>query len=94
MTTHSYVSRLAWRGSTGDGVGSYTRDHLAVAPPARGQFALSADPAFRGDRERPNPEQLLVMAASSCQLLSFLALAARGGIDVRQTEADSGRRGA
>jgi organic hydroperoxide reductase OsmC/OhrA len=29
-----------------------------------------------------NPEQLLLAAASSCQLLSFLALVAREGIDV------------
>lgn len=29
-----------------------------------------------------NPEQLLVLSASSCQLLSFLAVAARARIDV------------
>ena len=29
-----------------------------------------------------NPEQLLVMAASSCQLLSFLAVCARARLDV------------
>jgi organic hydroperoxide reductase OsmC/OhrA len=43
---------------------------------------MSADPAFRGDPELPNPEQLLLAAASSCQLLSFLALVAGEGIDV------------
>ncbi len=43
---------------------------------------LSADPAFRGDPTRHNPEQLLLAAASSCQLLSFLALASRKGMDV------------
>jgi organic hydroperoxide reductase OsmC/OhrA len=31
-----------------------------------------------------NPEQLLVLAAASCQLLSFLAVAARARIDVRR----------
>jgi organic hydroperoxide reductase OsmC/OhrA len=48
----------------------------------RSWVALSADAAFRGDAELLNPEQLLVMAASSCQLLSFLAVAARHGLDV------------
>ncbi|GAA3584467.1 hypothetical protein GCM10022198_04670 [Klugiella xanthotipulae] len=43
---------------------------------------LSADPAFRGDPTRLNPEQLVVAAASSCQLLSFLAVAAQHKIDV------------
>jgi organic hydroperoxide reductase OsmC/OhrA len=43
---------------------------------------LSSDPAFRGDPALLNPEQLLVLAASSCQLLSFLAVAARARIDV------------
>jgi organic hydroperoxide reductase OsmC/OhrA len=45
-------------------------------------MSLSADPAFRGDASLPNPEQLLLAAASSCQLLSFLAVAARAGVDV------------
>jgi organic hydroperoxide reductase OsmC/OhrA len=44
---------------------------------------MSADPAFRGDPALLNPEQLLVLSAASCQLLSFLAVAARSRIDVR-----------
>ena len=42
----------------------------------------SSDAAFLGDPDRPNPEQLLVSAASSCQMLSFLAVAARARLDV------------
>jgi organic hydroperoxide reductase OsmC/OhrA len=80
--THPYVTRLRWSGSTGDGVRSYSRDHEAVAAPATPVVALSADPPFRGDPDRLNPEQLVVMAASSCQMLSFLGAAARAGVDV------------
>ena len=36
----------------------------------------------RGEARLQNPEQLLLAAASSCQLLSFLAVAARARIDV------------
>ena len=43
---------------------------------------MTADPAFLGDVSLLNPEQLLTAAASSCQLLSFLALAARARLDV------------
>ena len=79
---HEYRSELRWRGSTADGYDDYDRGHALRLPPAGGEWSLSSDPAFRGDGERPNPEQLLLGAASSCQLLSFLALAARSRIDV------------
>ncbi|WP_129788645.1 OsmC family protein [Promicromonospora panici] len=82
MPTHPYVARVHWAGSTGAGIRSYSRDHAAVAAPATPVVELSADSAFRGDPDRFNPEQLVVMAASSCQLLSFLGAAARAGIDV------------
>jgi organic hydroperoxide reductase OsmC/OhrA len=47
---------------------------------------LSSDPAFRGKPQLLNPEQLLVVSASSCQLLSFLAVCARARIDVLRYE--------
>ncbi|WP_051871379.1 OsmC family protein [Streptomyces sclerotialus] len=80
--SHAYATRLSWHGSTAAGIRSYSRDHVATAPPAAAEVALSADPAFRGSPERLNPEQLVVMAASSCQMLSFLGAAARAGINV------------
>ena len=80
--THSYQSHVSWRGSTGAGYDSYERAHRVVVPPADVELVLSSDPAFRGDAGLPNPEQLLLASASSCQLLSFLAIAARSRIDV------------
>lgn len=80
--SHPYATRLHWAGSTGAGLRSYSRDHVAVAAPATPVVELSADAAFRGDPDRLNPEQLVVMAASSCQMLSFLGAAARAGVDV------------
>lgn len=79
---HTYLARVEWSGSTGGGYRAYPRAHTAYTPPASEGFDLSADSHFRGDPDLPNPEQLLVLAASSCQLLSFLAVAARGGVDV------------
>jgi organic hydroperoxide reductase OsmC/OhrA len=79
---HRYRTELAWHGSTGDGYAAYDRTHRVDAAPGNVSLTMSADPAFRGDPELPNPEQLLLAAASSCQLLSFLALVAREGIDV------------
>lgn len=79
---HRYRASCTWTGSTGVGYAAYDRSHTAAAHPARADLVLSADPAFLGDPERLNPEQLLLMAASSCQLLSFLAVAARARVDV------------
>jgi organic hydroperoxide reductase OsmC/OhrA len=81
-TVHHYAATVDWSGSTGAGYGAYTRAHDARVAPARASFTLSSDPAFRGDPALANPEQLLLLAASSCQLLSFLAVAARARIDV------------
>ncbi len=86
---HRYQTHLRWQGSTAEGYPAYDRSHEAVTPPAQDVLRLSADPAFRGDPARHNPEQLLLAAASSCQLLSFLALAAQNGIDVQAYEDDA-----
>lgn len=77
---HEYVVDLTWKGSTGEGYEHYSRSYEMSTAGALGPF--SADPAFGGDPALANPEQLLVMAAVSCQLLSFLAVAARSRVDV------------
>jgi organic hydroperoxide reductase OsmC/OhrA len=79
----------SWSGSTGAGYDAYDRAHDVTTNPATAPFRLSSDPAFRGDPTLLNPEQLLVLAASSCQLLSFLAVAARARIDVISYEDDA-----
>ncbi len=75
---HRYRTRLSWSGSTAEGYDAYDRTHTASAPPAAAALTLAAD-----------PEQLVVLAASSCQLLSFLAVAARARLDVRSYEDDA-----
>jgi organic hydroperoxide reductase OsmC/OhrA len=80
---HSYRAGVRWQGSTGVGYDHYDRNHDT------GGLPMSADPHFRGDPGRLNPEVLLVMAAASCQLLSFLAVCARARIDVVGYEDDA-----
>jgi organic hydroperoxide reductase OsmC/OhrA len=89
--THSYQSRLSWEGSTAAGYDSYDRTHTVTVPPARAALRLSSDPAFNGDAGLANPEQLFLAAASSCQMLMFLAIAARSQVDViaYEDEADA-----
>jgi organic hydroperoxide reductase OsmC/OhrA len=80
--THRYAVQCSWSGSTGAGYDGYDRAHVGSTSPATTTLSLSSDTAFRGDPTLLNPEQLVVLAASSCQLLSFLAVAARARLDV------------
>jgi organic hydroperoxide reductase OsmC/OhrA len=79
---HRYFATVAWEGSTRVGYDAYVRDHDGATPPATAPIALSGDAALKGNGERSNPEQLLVLAAASCQMLSFLARAARARIEL------------
>ena len=86
---HGYNTRLEWSGSTAAGYEHYPRAHTLTAPPAKATLELSSDAAFAGDPDRLNPEQLVVAAASSCQLLEFLAIAAKARIEVLAYEDDA-----
>jgi organic hydroperoxide reductase OsmC/OhrA len=79
----------AWSGSSAAGYEHYDRTHAGSTEPATVALTLSSDPTFGGDPTLLNPEQLLVLAASSCQLLTFLAVAARARIDVTGYEDDA-----
>lgn len=68
---------------------SQRHDYTTQLAPALQELELSADAAFLGDPALLNPEQLLLAAASSCQLLSFLAVAAREGVTVLGYEDDA-----
>jgi organic hydroperoxide reductase OsmC/OhrA len=76
-----YETRLSWTGSTGAGWERYDRAHTVSAPPAEQEIRVTTGES-KGDPSLLNPEQLLLMAASSCQMLWFLHLAAKARIDV------------
>ena len=82
---HRYEARLRWTGSTALGWARYDRRHVASAPPAEQELTLTTGEE-KGDPRLLNPEQLLVIAASSCQMLWFLHLAAKARIDVVEYE--------
>lgn len=81
---HHYEARLTWTGAAGGGTGdyqSYSREYR-VDFAGKASLTGSADPAFKGDPGLHNPEEMLVVALSSCHMLSYLALAALEGIVV------------
>ena len=81
MSGHRYEARTRWTGSTGGGWEAYDRAHEVTAPPAEQRLTVTTGEAH-GDPSMLNPEQLVVAAASSCQLLWFLHLAAKARVDV------------
>lgn len=81
---HSYAVNVRWTGNLGQGTSSYRaykRDH-EISAPGKPLVVASSDPAFRGDRSRYNPEELLVASLSSCHMLWYLHLCAEAGIVV------------
>jgi organic hydroperoxide reductase OsmC/OhrA len=81
---HRYVVSVSWTGNRGSGTSGYrdyTRDY-EIAAEGKPVIPGSSDPAFRGDRSRWNPEELLVASLSACHKLWYLHLAAEAGIVV------------
>jgi organic hydroperoxide reductase OsmC/OhrA len=81
MAANRYETRVRWTGSTGLGWEHYDRTHVATAAGAEQEVRVTTGES-KGDPTILNPEQLLLMAASSCQMLWFLHLAAKARIDV------------
>ena len=81
---HRMRCRTEWEARPGETIasGTFSRQH-AVTAEGKPPLVMSAAPSFSGDPSRHNPEELFVMALSSCQMLTYLFLASRAGIDVR-----------
>lgn len=81
---HHYQAQISWTGDRGEGTRdyrSYGREH-EIAIDGKPTLAGSADPAFRGDASRHNPEELLLASLSACHMLWYLHLAAEAEVVV------------
>ncbi|WP_145978561.1 OsmC family protein [Granulicoccus phenolivorans] len=79
-----YQLSVTWQGNRGPGTTghrAYDRDVLVQAA-GKPDLLGSADPTFRGDASRWNPEELLLAALAQCHLLSYLYSAVRAGVVV------------
>jgi organic hydroperoxide reductase OsmC/OhrA len=88
---HRYEVSVSWTGNRGSGTSGYRdygREH-DVSADGRPVIAASSDPAFRGDRERWNPELELTAAVSQCHLLWYLHLCAETGVVVTDYSDDA-----
>jgi organic hydroperoxide reductase OsmC/OhrA len=85
---HPYTSRIVWTGNRGDGTKTYRGYDRTwqIATPGKPTVECSNDPLLGGDPARPNPEDLLLSALSSCHMLWYLHLASDAGIVVMSYE--------
>ena len=86
--SHRYDVVVTWTGNQGQGTTSYksySRSHDIKAQ-NKPTISGSADPAFQGDANCWNPEDLLVASLSACHKLWYLHLCAVAGITVRAYE--------
>jgi organic hydroperoxide reductase OsmC/OhrA len=75
---HHYETTVRWTGNLGTGTTGYKdygRNH-EISAPGKPPIPASADPVFRGDASRYNPEDLLVASVSTCHMLWYLHLCA------------------
>lgn len=81
---HSYSLTIKWTGNKGSGTSAYSaydRSH-SVLIENKPELLCSSDAAFRGDKSKYTPEDLLVASISSCHMLWYLHLCAEAGIVV------------
>jgi organic hydroperoxide reductase OsmC/OhrA len=84
-TIHHFDATVTWTGNQGTGTNTYrtySRNHEISGGGKADVIAGSSDPAFRGDKARYSPEDLLVGALASCHMLWVLHLCAEAKITV------------
>lgn len=84
--THQFRAVVEWTGNLGTGTSdrkSFSPAHeISVPGMGRPPIPASADPAYRGDGARWNPEDLLVASVATCHQLWYLNLCAAAGVTV------------
>ncbi len=81
---HTYQTTVQWTGNKGQGTTgyrNYERDYT-ISFDGKSTIHGSSDPAFRGDRTKHNPEDLLLASIASCHMLWFLHLCSEAGVVV------------
>jgi organic hydroperoxide reductase OsmC/OhrA len=88
MSDHQYQLKMQWTGNLGTGTShyrAYERKHT-ISFANKPDLLASADPTFRGEPTRYNPEELLLAALSGCHMMSFLHVCVNAGVVVTAYE--------
>jgi len=77
---YTYRCSLEWNGSNRD-YNTFSRSHK-VGFEGKAAIEMTAAPEYKGDPTRLDPEDLLVAALASCQMLTYLAIASMSKVEV------------
>ncbi|WP_144282377.1 OsmC family protein [Chryseobacterium echinoideorum] len=88
MKNHQYKSKIIWTGNTGESTKNYRsyQRNYTISIDGKADILGSSDPAFLGNPELHNPEDLLLASVSSCHLLGYLHLCSVNKILVLEYE--------
>jgi organic hydroperoxide reductase OsmC/OhrA len=84
-SVHHFAATVTWTGNQETGTSTYraySRNHEVSGDGKLVVIPGSSDPAFRGDKSRYSPEDLLVASLSACHMLWVLHLCAEAKITV------------
>jgi organic hydroperoxide reductase OsmC/OhrA len=79
---HHYKATIKWTGNKGTGTDNYKnyeRSHEVIIE-NKAVISGSSDPAFRGDKTKHNPEDMLLSSLSTCHMLWYLHLCSEAGV--------------
>ena len=83
---HHYSLTVRWTGNKGNGTGTYTgydRSHT-ISVENKPDIECSSDAAFRGDKTKHTPEDLLVASIAGCHMLWYLHLCSEAGVVITE----------
>ncbi|UOU98498.1 OsmC family protein [Chryseobacterium daecheongense] len=83
---HHYKTSIQWTGNKGTGTSgyrNYERSHT-ISVENKAIIEGSSDPAFRGDKTKYNPEEMLLASLSSCHMLWYLHFCSEEGVIVTE----------
>ncbi|WP_413533348.1 OsmC family protein [Empedobacter brevis] len=86
MKEHKYQSKIEWTGNKGSGTENYRnyeRSHNIIIE-NKPTILGTSDVAFRGDKNKHNPEDFLVSSLSSCHMLWYLHFCSVNNIIVEE----------
>lgn len=81
---HVFEAEVEWQGNRGTGTSGFRAygRQLEISGAQKPSIEASAARVFHGDRDRWNPEELLIGALAQCHMLSYLHMAVRAGVVV------------
>ena len=81
---HNYSTTIKWTGNKGTGTSKYNdfERSYTISVACKKDIFGSSDPAFRGDKTKHNPEELLITSLASCHMLWYLHLCSINNITV------------